>query len=190
MAMNKLSWPQGWSVQTFHMALLAARQHRIPDFSADVELAPKSVRSVVKEVEEMSVKAGRYIFDTHTNPEPWQPAPYVPRCVLESVEKIYVREYSNPDRILQLSDAGQDKELLLTRACRDCSDIIVVTVGMAAQAVRKFDLKGKKYRPPWRCRTCKDKKRKGPMRVSVGAQHANSKALKNTETSKEDQPPA
>jgi hypothetical protein len=186
MSMNKLSWPLGWSVQTFHMAVLAARQHRIPDFSADVSLSPKSVRAVVQEVEELSEKSGRYIFDTHVSPEPWQPAPHIPRVVRESMEKVYVREYSSPERILQLSDAGQDEELLLTRACRDCGDIIVVTVGMAAQAIRKFNLQGGKYRPPWRCRVCKDRKRKGTgLRVSVGAQQS----YKNSKTpAKEDQP--
>lgn len=185
MSMNKLSWPQGWSVQTFHMALLAERQHRVPDFAADVKLSPKSVRSVVREVEELSAKAGRYIFDHHVRPESWQPAPYIPRAVLENVEKIYVREYTNPERILQLSDAGQDEELLLTRACRDCGDVITVTIGMAAQAVRKFNLQGGKYRPPWRCRLCKDAKRRkgGGLRVSVGAQVA----LKQ-KTKEEDQP--
>lgn len=185
MSMNRLSWPQGWTVQTFHMALLALRQHRIPDFSADVGLSPKSVRQVVGEVEEMSAKAGKYIFDTHTSPEPWQPAPYVPRCVMENVEKIYVREYTNPDRILALSEAGQDNELLLTRACRDCGDIITVTIGMAAAAVRRFNLQGGKYRPPWRCRLCKESKRRGTgLRVSVGAQVASKRKTQE----EEDQP--
>lgn len=187
MAMNKLSWPAGWTVQTFNLALLASRQHRLPDFCADVELSPKSVRQVLKEVEELSEKCGHYLFDVHIKPEPWQQAPHIPRCVMESIEKVYVREYSNPERILALSDAGQDKELLLTRGCRDCGDIIVVTVGMAATAVRKFNLQKGKYRPPWRCRVCKDKKRKGqPLRVSVGEQQA----LKKRETPKEEQPPA
>jgi hypothetical protein len=185
MAMNKLSWPQGWSVQTFHMALLAVRQHRVPDFSADVSLSPKSVRSVVAEVEEMSAKAGRYIFDHHVNPEAWQPAPHIPRAVQENMEKVYVREYSSPDRILALSEAGQDNELLLTRACRDCGDVITVTIGMAAAAVRKFNLQKGKYRPPWRCRTCKEAKRKGSgLRVSVGAQQS----YKQKTQEKEDQP--
>lgn len=190
MAMNKLSWPQGWNVQTFHTALLAVRQHRVPDFSADVELSPKSVRQVIKEVEELSEKCGHYLFDTHIKPEAWQPTPYIPRAVMESIEKVYVREYSNPTRILALSDAGQDKELLLTRACRDCGDIIVVTVGMAAQAVKKFNLQKGKYRPPWRCRVCKERKRRGPLRVSVGAQHANGEVLKQPVTEQKEEAPA
>lgn len=168
--MNRLSWPQGWSVQTFHMALLAVRQDRVPDFSADVELSPKSVRQVVSEVEEMSAKAGRYIFDHHVSPESWQPAPHIPQAVQENIEKVYVRDYTNSERILQLSEAGQDEELLLTRACRDCGDVIAITIGMAAAAIRRFDLQGQKYRPPWRCRLCKESKRKSaPLRVSVGA---------------------
>lgn len=185
MAMNKLSWPLGWSVQTFHMAILAARQHRVPDFSADVSLSPKSVRAIVVEVEEMSAKAGRYIFDHHVHPEAWKAAPHIPRAVQENMEKVYVREYSNPTRILQLSEAGQDNELLLTRACRDCSDIVTVTIGMAAQAIRKFNLQEGTYRPPWRCRTCKEAKRRGGgLRVSVGARLASKQQTPN----EEDQP--
>lgn len=186
MPMNKLSWPQGWSVQTFHMALLAVRQNRVPDFSADVELSPKSVRQVVTEVEEMSAKAGRYIFDHHVTPEPWQPAPHIPLAVSENIEKVYVRDFTSPERILQLSEAGQDKELLITRACRDCGDVIVVTVGMAAAAVRRFNLQGQKYRPPWRCRLCKESKRKGtPLRVSVGA-----RVLSKQQTQEKEELPA
>lgn len=185
MSMNKLSWPVGWSVQTFHMALLAVRQHRVPDFSADVGLSPTSVRSVVKEVEDLSEKSGRYIFDHHHRPEPWQPSPHIPQAIRENMEKVYVRDYSSPERILQLSEAGQDNELLITRPCRDCGDIIVITIGMAAAAVRKFNLKEGKYRPPWRCRTCKEAKRTGGgLRVSVGAQTAFKKKAQS-----DDQPP-
>jgi hypothetical protein len=183
--MNKLSWPKGWTTHTFHLALLAVRQHRVPDFSADVGLSPKSVRQVVTEVEELSEKYGQYLFDHHVKPEAWQPAPHIPRAVLENVEKIYVRDYSDPARILQLEAAGQGDELLLTRACRDCQDIIVVTVKMAAAAVKKFNLQGGKYRPPWRCRTCKDKKRKKPLRVSVGEQAAIKKAAEPTPPAEE-----
>jgi hypothetical protein len=173
-AMSKLSWPSGWSVQTFHMAVLAERQHRIPDFSADVGLSPKSVRAVVAEVEELSAKMGRYLFDHHVKPEAWQPAPHIPRSVQESVERVYVREYFSPTRILQLSDAGQDEELLLTRACCDCGDMVVITIGLAAAAVRKHRLHkgGRKYWPSRRCLLCRDKynQQQQDLRASVGAQ--------------------
>lgn len=183
MPMSKLSWPQGWSVQTFHMALLSVRQDRVPDFSADVELSPKSVRTVVGEVEEMSAKAGRYIFDHHVQPEAWQPAPHVPRAVQENIEKVYVREFTSPERILALSESGQDKELLITRACRDCGDMISITVGMAAMAVKRYNLQGGKYRPPWRCRLCKEAKRKGtPLRVSVGVRQSYKQQTQGEET--------
>lgn len=169
--MKQFSWPKGWSVQTFHDALLAVRQHRVPDFSADVGLKPDTIRAVVTEMDEQSEQLGHYLFDTHIRPEAWQPAPHIPRMAMESIEKVYVKDFSNPERILKLSAAGQDSELLLTRACRDCGDVIAITIGTAAAAVRKFGLEGGKYQPPWRCRACKEKKRRSSgFRMPVGAQ--------------------
>lgn len=178
--MTQLSWPKGWSVQTFHDALLAVRQHRVPDFSADVGLKPETIRKLVSEMEELSSRLGHYLFDTHVKKEEWQPAPHVPRIVMESIEKVFVKDFSNPERILQLSAAGQDNELLLTRACRDCGDVIAITIGTAAAAVRKFGLEKGKYAPPWRCRACKEKKRRSnglraPIR-DISA-HSQNKAI-------------
>jgi hypothetical protein len=183
--MNKLSWPKGWTLQTFHLALLAVRQHRVPDFSADVGLSPKSVRQVVDEVEELSEKYGQYLFDHHVKPESWKPAPHIPRAVLENVEKYYVKDYSNPTRIIQLMEMGQGDELLLTRACGDCNDIIVVTVKMAYAAVMKYKLQDGRYTPPGRCRICKEKRRKGNRRASVGAQIHAKRAAEPTDPEKE-----
>jgi hypothetical protein len=182
MSMNKLSWPQGWTVDTFHRAVHAVRHHRVPDFASEMGLSPKVVRTIVQEVEEMSAKAGRYIFDTSTTPEVWRPAPHLPRKVLASIEKVFVKDYRKPARILQLSEAGQDAELLFTRPCRKCGDMIAVTVGMAASAVRRYNLQGGHYTPPSRCAACRRqqlrqraqeelrKRKEAELRVSVGEQ--------------------
>jgi hypothetical protein len=167
------------------MALLAVRQHRVPDFSADVGLSPAEIRAIIAEVEELSAEQGHYLFDHHARPEPWQPAPHIPRAVQENTEKTYVQDFSNPARILQLMEAGQGDELLLTRACRDCQDVITVTVRMAAAAVKKFKLQGDKYCPPGRCRTCKEKRRRKGLRVSVGARTEHKKAAEPTTPAKE-----
>ena len=165
----KLTWPVGWNIQTFHMAMLAERQHRLPDFCADVAQKVKFVRTVIGEVEALSERLGHYIFDHHAKPEAWQPAPYTPRAARESLEKVYVRDFRNPARIKQLMSEGHGAELLLTRACVDCDDMIVVTVETAAQAIEKFNLD--RYTPPGRCYPCKRARQKrrsqGPLRVPV-----------------------
>lgn len=183
--MNKLSWPEGWSIQSFHLALLAVRQHRVPDFSADVGLPPKSVRQIVAEIEELSKKSGFYLFDSRAKPEPWQPAPHIPRVVLEAIEKIYVRDYTNPERILKLDAEGQGPELLLTRACKGCNDIIVVTIGMAAASIKRFNLQGEKYSPPVYCLACKKRIRRSTLHASVGARVESKKAAEPTTPAKE-----
>lgn len=155
-----LFWPLGWDVRTFNLAVHAVRMHRVPDLAATLDVAPETIRRAVHEIEAKSTDLGHYLFDGGRSPEAWLPSPHIPRVVLASVENTYVRDFSNPEHILKLDGMGLGDDLLVTRTCRDCGEIIVITIGAAAHSVRKFGLETGRYLPPSRCKTCKSKHRK------------------------------
>jgi len=167
------SWPRGWSLRNIHWAVLAVRQHGVPDFSANHQMTPAEVRQLVDTVDRLSEMAGQYIFDTGTVPEPWQPAPHIPRAVLAALLPPPPMDYHNAKTILARAAAGQGQELLYARPCRRCGDIIEVSYKFAASVCRRRKLT--RYNPPSRCWLCaqEEKQEQQHLRAPVGEQHDN-----------------
>jgi hypothetical protein len=164
-------WPKGWRIRDIHWAVLAVRQHGVPDFSAGHQMTPAEVRQLVDIVDQLSEMAGQYIFDASTAPEPWQPAPHIPRAILAALLPPPPMDFQNAKTIIARTEAGQGEELLYARACRTCGDIIEVSYKFAARICKKHKLA--RYTPPSLCWVCAQEEKQRRLQAPVGEQHDN-----------------
>ena len=170
-------WPEGWAIRKVHWAVLAVRQHSVPEFSANHGATPAEIRQLVDAIDQLSSALGHYILDASASPEPWQPAPHIPRAVRAALIPPPRMEYYNARRILELSAAGQREELLYACPCEYCGEILEISYGYAADICRKKKLS--RYSPPRYCWTCnKERRRVAPLAAPLGEQHDNANVAK------------
>ncbi len=169
-------WPIGLSLFDLRRIIWGRWMQRMPEVIADlsqkgVKLLLEDAYGIARDIQEVSDVCGFFILDGVKEPERFNP-PDLPACVLitqdgEFISPAKMQEilslYSGSNLPEDLSSyernvriEQQRRRLVLTRRCRHdgCTETVVVTVGMAARAIRGHKLMelGLPYEPPSLCK--------------------------------------
>lgn len=176
----EICWPSNLSIFDMNRLVRAKRSCTIPDelgrlSQKGIQMTPDEAYELIKQIEQLSEVLGFYALDPSEKPERLDPQGELPVCVQTTQAATYV-DVNDMQRILclyhgtnlpaylsveerqALIRASRQKPVLVTHCRREnCGKKIVVTVGMAAQAIVKYQLieKGGIYEPSTLCLKCR-----------------------------------
>lgn len=178
--MFTIRWPDRLSIFDMNRLVRAKRSCTIPDELArlaqkNIQMTPDEAYALIEQIERLSEIIGFYVLDPSEKPEQLNPQGELPACVLTTQAATYVDvndmqrilclyhgtnlpEYLSDEERQALIRASRQKPVLVTHCRREgCGKKIVVTVGMAAQAIIKYQLieKGGIYEPSTLCLRCR-----------------------------------
>lgn len=192
---------KGLSIHDLNRLVRAKRTCSVPDelgrlATRGIQLTSEEAYSLIAGVYLWAEKVGFWPLDGAKDPEEFSSeTDDLPTCVLATSESTYI-DYNDMARILALFDGTnipdwvpheerqnrirrQRRRPVLTATCREegCDETIVVTVGMAARAIREHKLleSGDVYEPSTLCKKHRaerdkmlaEKRRGGTLRVPL-----------------------
>jgi len=169
-----LRWLGRISVWDMNRLVRAERTCTVPDALGrlavkGVQMTVETAYALVADIKALSKESGFYVLDAAQHPEEFD-MNELPRCVLATNEETYI-DYYDMERILALHDGTnlpddtpnrgqrlwrQRRSPVVTCVCKHegCNEMVVVTVEMAAKAIRGYGLleKGDIYTPSTLCK--------------------------------------